>query len=105
MDSHQQKTVKVEKEGKIKQKPKPDMVSILHHKVQSINNKFLELNVLLQTELADVDVLCLSEHWLWEEYIKLISIDKFKLASNFIKVKVITVVPVFMLNTMCKLRK
>ena len=76
MDSHQQNTVKVEKEGRIKQKPIPDMVSILHHNVQSINNKLLELNALLQSELAEVDVLCLSEHWL-------ISTDKFKLASNF----------------------
>jgi hypothetical protein len=82
VDRHQQKTVKVEKEGKMKQKPKPDVVSILHN-VQSINNKLLELNVLLQSELADVDVLCLSEHWLREEYIKLINTDKFKLASNF----------------------
>ena len=60
----------------MKQKPIPDMVSILHHNVQSINNKLLELNALLQSELAEVDVLCLSEHWL-------ISTDKFKLASNF----------------------
>ena len=43
----------------------------------------LELNVILQTELAEVDFLCKSEHWLWEEYVKLISIDEFKLASNF----------------------
>jgi hypothetical protein len=28
VDSHQQKTVKIEKEGKMKQKPKPDVVSI-----------------------------------------------------------------------------
>ena len=47
----------------------------------------LELNVLLQFELADGDVLCLSEHWLREEYIKLISIGKFKLASNFSRSK------------------
>jgi beta-glucosidase-like glycosyl hydrolase len=33
LDNHQQKTVKVEKKGKMKQKPKPDMVSILHHNV------------------------------------------------------------------------
>jgi exonuclease III len=66
-----------------KHKPKPDVVSILHHNVQSINNKLLELNVLLQSELADVDVLCLSEHWLREEHIKLISTDKYKLPSNF----------------------
>jgi hypothetical protein len=43
VDSHQQKTVKVEREGKMKQKPKPDAVSI-HHNVQSINNKLLELD-------------------------------------------------------------
>jgi hypothetical protein len=42
----------------------------------------LELNALLQSELAYVDVLCLSEYWLREEYIKLISIDKFKQASS-----------------------
>ena len=28
-------------------------------------------------------ILCLSEHWLREEYIKLISINEFKLTSNF----------------------
>jgi hypothetical protein len=83
VDSHQKKTVKIEKEGKKKQKSIPDMVSILHHYVQSLNNKLLELNVLLKSKLVDVDVLCLSEHWLREECIKLISIDKFKLASNF----------------------
>jgi hypothetical protein len=100
VDSHQQKKVKVEREGKMKQKPKPD-VSI-HHNVQSINNKLLELNVLLQSELADVDVLCLSEHWLREE---LIIIDKFKLATIPVEVEVTMVFPVFMLNSMCKLRK
>ena len=66
----------------MKQKPKPDVVSI-HHNVKSINSKLLELNVLLRSEIAYVDVLCHSEHWLREEFIKLISIDKFKLASNF----------------------
>ena len=77
------KKVKVEKEGKMKQKPKPDMISILHLNVQNINNKLLKLNISLQSELADVDVLCLSKPWLREDYIKLISVDKFKLARNF----------------------
>jgi hypothetical protein len=85
--------------------PQLNMESILHHKVQSINNKLLELNLLLQSELVDVAVLCLSEHWLREENIKLIRTDKFKLASNFSRSKLIMVVPVFMLNTLCKLRK
>jgi hypothetical protein len=69
----------------MKQKPKPDVVSI-HHTVKK-HNKFFELNVLLQSELAYVDILCLSEHWLREEYIKLVSIDKYKLASNFSRSK------------------
>jgi exonuclease III len=42
---------------------------------------------MLQTELAEVDVLCMSEHWLREEYIKLITIDEFKLTSNFSRSK------------------
>ena len=71
----------------MKQEQKPAVVSIFHHNVQSINNKLLDLNVILQTELAAVDVLWLSEHWLREEYIKLISIDEFKLTSNFSRSK------------------
>jgi hypothetical protein len=42
--------------GKKKQKPIPDMVSILNHYVQSLNNKLLELNVLLKSKLVDMDV-------------------------------------------------
>jgi len=47
----------------------------------------LELNIILQYELADVAALCLSEHWLREEYIELISMDKFQLAGNFSRSK------------------
>jgi hypothetical protein len=54
----------------MKQKPIPDMLSVLQHNVQSINKKLLESSALLQSELADVDVLCLSDHWLGREYIK-----------------------------------
>ena len=71
----------------MRQKPKPDVISTLHRIVQSINNKLLELNVLLQSELAAVHVLWLSEHWLREEYIKQISTDIFKLVSNFSRSK------------------
>jgi flagellar assembly factor FliW len=41
----------------MKQKPKPDVVSIFHRNVKCVNNKLLELNLLLQSE-SDVDVLC-----------------------------------------------
>jgi len=71
----------------MKQEQKTAVVSIFHQNVQSINNKLLELNIILQTELTEVDVLCLSEHWLREEYIELISIDEFKLTSNFSRSK------------------
>lgn len=40
------------KRGKIKIKPKSDMLLVLHHNVQSINNKLLELAVLLHSELV-----------------------------------------------------
>jgi len=87
VESKLQKTVKVEKEGKTKEEQETDVVSIFYHNIQSINCKLLELKVILQTHLAEVDVLCLSEHWLQEEYIKLISIDEFQLASNFSRSK------------------
>jgi hypothetical protein len=83
VDCKLQKPFKVGEEEKMKQGQKTAVVSIIHQNVQSINNKLLELNVILQTELEKVEVLCLSEHWLREEYIKLISIEEFKLTSNF----------------------
>ena len=82
MDSELQEIFKVEKEKKIKE-GKQATVSIFHRNVQAVNNKVLELNMILQTELGEVDVLCLSEHWLKEDYIKLISIDDYNLTSKF----------------------
>ena len=63
MDSELQEIFKVEKEKKIKE-GKQATVSIFHRNVQAVNNKVLELNIILQTQLGEVDVLCLSEHWL-----------------------------------------
>jgi exonuclease III len=83
LDSKLHKTFKVVKKEKLKQEQNNTVVTVFHQNVQSINNKLLELNVIVQTELEKVDVLCLSEHWLREEYIKLISINEFKLTSNF----------------------
>jgi len=51
MHNYQQKT-QGRKRGKIKIKPKSDMLSVVHHNVQSINNKLLELAVLLHSELV-----------------------------------------------------
>jgi exonuclease III len=87
VDSKQQKTFKIEKEGKMKQEQKTAVVSILHQNVQSLNSKLVQLNVILQTELEEVEVLCLSEHWMREEYINFIKVDGFKLTSNFSRSK------------------
>jgi hypothetical protein len=61
VDSELQEIFKVEKEKKIKQ-GKQATVSIFHQNVQTVKNKVLELNMILQTELGEVDVLCLSEN-------------------------------------------
>jgi hypothetical protein len=82
VDSNHQKILNIEKEEKMKQEQKTAVVSIFQQNVQSINNKLLELNVILQTELEEVEVLCLSEHWMREEYITFISVNEFKLTSN-----------------------
>jgi hypothetical protein len=50
MDNSQQKTVGVEKVENTRIRPQSDVLSILHHIVQSIN-KLLELAVLLHSEL------------------------------------------------------
>jgi len=38
-------------------------LTILHQNICSLRNKVTELEVLLSTELKDVDILCLTEHW------------------------------------------
>jgi len=47
--------------------------------VQSINNKLAELDLLLNSNLKHIDVLCFTEHWLKEDYLKVTKIDQYKL--------------------------
>jgi exonuclease III len=60
---------------------------ILHHNVQNLKNKLLELTVLLQTDLKNVDILCFIKHWLKEDQFGLINIESFKLVSNFSRIR------------------
>jgi hypothetical protein len=46
----------------------------------------LVLNVLLQSELKNTDVLCVTKHWLKEEQIGLTNIYHFKLVSTFSRI-------------------
>jgi hypothetical protein len=57
--------------------------AILHHNVQSLLNKLMEVKVLLNTTLHNIKALCFTEHWLSEDQLTLVEINNFKLVSTF----------------------
>jgi hypothetical protein len=57
--------------------------SVFHQNVQSLKNKVLEVDVLLQTELSYVNVLCFTEHWQKEQQIVYMNFMQFKLPNSF----------------------
>jgi hypothetical protein len=65
---------------------RPHKISDLHQNVQSLNNKVLELDVLLQSGLQYVDVRFFSEHWQKNQHIGYTNITQFKLVSSFCRV-------------------
>ena len=58
-------------------------IRLLHHNVQSLSNKLLDIAVMLATEHSKIDILCFTEHWLSEVQMKFLNIDGFGLVSNF----------------------
>jgi hypothetical protein len=82
MDKHQTENNKVEKENS-KRPYNEEILSVLHHNVQSINNKLVELDLLFNSSLKHIDVLCFMEHWIKEDNLDIIKIDQFKLVSSF----------------------
>jgi hypothetical protein len=56
---------------------------VLHHNVQSLFNKRNELSMVLAAEGRNVNILCLTEHWLSEGQLKVIYIDHFNLVSKY----------------------
>jgi hypothetical protein len=58
-------------------------IRLLHRNVQSLNNKLLDIAVMLAAENLNVNILCFTEHWLLEVQMNVINIDHFRLASNF----------------------
>jgi hypothetical protein len=58
-------------------------IRLLHHNVQSLNNKLLDIAVMLAAENLIVNILWFTEHWLLEVQMNVINIDHFRSASNF----------------------
>jgi hypothetical protein len=53
-------------------------VRLLHHNVQSLNNKLLDIAIMLTAENLNVNILCFTEHWLLEAQMKVLNIDYFR---------------------------
>ena len=46
-------------------------------------NKLLDLDPVLKLRVQNIDVVCLTEHWIKEEYLTIIQLDQYKLVSYF----------------------
>jgi exonuclease III len=62
-------------------------ITVLHHNIQSLNNKILELTVYLHDNKKMVDVICLTEQRMVDDQIKLINLDHYRLKSYFCRNK------------------
>lgn len=60
---------------------KPKGILLMNQNVQCLRNKVYEIEIMLNDELQNVDVLCLTEHWLNESEIHSYNIQNFKLCS------------------------
>ena len=83
MDRHQQVITRGDRNSRKRNVTTKPKLSILHQNIQSIGNKQIEVDLVLKSDLKDIDVLCFTEHWLKEDYLKLIHIDQCKLVSYF----------------------
>ena len=83
MAGQENKSLNVKTNGTSTQKCKSYELIILHHNVQCLNNKLLDLSISLSTDEVNGDVLCFIEHWLKANQFNSVYIDQFKLVSSF----------------------
>jgi hypothetical protein len=60
-----------------------DIITILHQNVCSLHNKTTELEIWLDSELNQIDVICLTEHWLNYQNLNRTKKQNLKLVSAF----------------------
>jgi hypothetical protein len=51
--------------------------------MQSLNNKLLDIAMMLTVDNFNMNILCFTEQWLLEDQMNVISIDQFRLVSKF----------------------
>jgi hypothetical protein len=82
LDNKRNSTYKVKNQGNEYR----GMLGILHQNIRSIKGKFRELQVLLYTELKNIDILYFTEHWLNHQSLHTINFDNFSLSSEFCRI-------------------
>jgi hypothetical protein len=87
MDQYLQNIAKIDSKVSNKKDLISSEIVILHHNIQSLSNKLLELDLLLQSDLTNVNILCFTEHWLKEDKLRLTNISHFNLVSNFSRIR------------------
>ena len=50
-------------------------IRLLHHNVQSLNNKLLDITIMLTARNLNVNILCFTEHWLSEVQMNVLNTD------------------------------
>ena len=83
MDRHQQELARGGRNCRNKIGTMKPNLSVFNQNIQSIGNKQTEVDLALKLNLNNTDVLCFTEHWLKDDYLKLIHLDQYKLVSYF----------------------
>ena len=77
MDKHQKELARGERNRSNKTVTMKPNLSVWHQNIQNVGNKQIEIALLLKSNLKNIDVLCFTEHWLKEDYLKLFQIDQY----------------------------
>ena len=58
-------------------------VNIMHQNIQCLRNKIPELDILINNTISNIDILCVTEHWLRESEYSFYILPNYQLASIF----------------------